>query len=109
MSTRAGPPGWGRGGGGTEAPREKRARPPAAGLASVCGVHVGTLLHVAAAALGLSALLVSSATAYDTVRWLGAAYLVWLGVRRLLARDEDVPEAAAGPDARRPACRHHTA
>jgi threonine/homoserine/homoserine lactone efflux protein len=73
----------------------------AAGLASVCGVHVGTLLHVTAAALGLSALLVSSATAYDTVRWLGAAYLVWLGVRRLLARDEDVPEAAAGPDARR--------
>lgn len=73
----------------------------AAGLASVCGVHVGTLLHVAAAALGLSALLVSSATAYDTVRWLGAAYLVWLGVRRLLARDEDVPEAVAGPDAHR--------
>ena len=73
----------------------------AAGLASVCGVHVGTLVHVAAAALGLSALLVSSATAYDTVRWLGAAYLVWLGVRRLLARDEDLP-AAAGPDTRRP-------
>ncbi|HKQ03024.1 MAG TPA: LysE family translocator [Actinomycetes bacterium] len=73
----------------------------AAGLASVCGVHVGTLLHVTAAALGLSALLVSSATAYDTVRWLGAAYLVWLGVRRLLARDENVPEAVAGPDARR--------
>jgi threonine/homoserine/homoserine lactone efflux protein len=72
----------------------------AAGLASVCGVHVGTLVHVAAAALGLSALLVSSATAYDTVRWLGAAYLVWLGVRRLLARDEDNPPAA-GADARR--------
>jgi threonine/homoserine/homoserine lactone efflux protein len=60
----------------------------AAGLASVCGVHVGTLLHVTAAALGLSALLVSSAAAYDTVRWLGAAYLVWLGLRRLLAKDE---------------------
>jgi threonine/homoserine/homoserine lactone efflux protein len=73
----------------------------AAGLASVCGVHVGTLLHVAAAALGLSALLVSSATAYDTVRWLGAAYLVWLGVRRLLARDEDIPAAAADHDAHR--------
>jgi threonine/homoserine/homoserine lactone efflux protein len=72
----------------------------AAGLASVCGVHVGTLVHVAAAALGLSALLVSSATAYDTVRWLGAAYLVWLGVRRLLARDED-DLAAAGSGARR--------
>jgi threonine/homoserine/homoserine lactone efflux protein len=72
----------------------------AAGLASVCGVHVGTLLHVAAAALGLSALLVSSATAYHTVRWLGAAYLIWLGVRRLLARDEDGAGAAAGPGPR---------
>jgi threonine/homoserine/homoserine lactone efflux protein len=70
----------------------------AAGLASVCGVHVGTLVHVAAAALGLSALLVSSATAYHTVRWLGAAYLIWLGVRRLLARDEDArPEADRRP------------
>ena len=69
----------------------------AAGLASVCGVHVGTLLHVAAAALGLSALLVSSATAYHTVRWLGAAYLIWLGIRRLLARDEDGPGSGAGP------------
>jgi threonine/homoserine/homoserine lactone efflux protein len=72
----------------------------AAGLASVCGVHVGTLVHVAAAALGLSALLVSSATAYHAVRWLGAAYLIWLGVRRLLARDEDTP-AAPGPSTRR--------
>jgi threonine/homoserine/homoserine lactone efflux protein len=72
----------------------------AAGLASVCGVHVGTLLHVAAAALGLSALLVSSATAYHAVRWLGAAYLVWLGVRRLLARDEEAA-VATGPGPRR--------
>jgi threonine/homoserine/homoserine lactone efflux protein len=67
----------------------------AAGLASVGGIHVGTLVHVAAAALGLSALLVSSATAYNAVRWVGAAYLVWLGVRRLLARDEDVLPGAA--------------
>jgi threonine/homoserine/homoserine lactone efflux protein len=71
-----------------------------AGLASVGGIHVGTLVHVAAAAFGLSALLVSSATAYNVVRWVGAAYLIWLGVRRLLARDED-HAAAAGPDARR--------
>jgi threonine/homoserine/homoserine lactone efflux protein len=60
----------------------------AAGLASVAGIHVGTLVHVVAAALGLSALLVSSAAAYNTVRWLGAAYLVWLGLQRLLARRE---------------------
>jgi len=72
----------------------------AAGLASVGGIHVGTLVHVAAAALGLSALLVSSATAYNAVRWLGAAYLVWLGVRRLLARDEELA-ATAGLEARR--------
>jgi threonine/homoserine/homoserine lactone efflux protein len=72
----------------------------AAGLASVCGVHVGTLVHVAAAALGLSALLVSSASAYHAVRWLGAAYLIWLGVRRLLAHDEGAL-AAPGPGARR--------
>jgi threonine/homoserine/homoserine lactone efflux protein len=64
----------------------------AAGFASVAGIHVGSLLHVAAAALGLSALLVSSALAFDAVRYLGAAYLVWLGLQRLLARDE-----AAGP------------
>jgi threonine/homoserine/homoserine lactone efflux protein len=64
----------------------------AAGFASVAGIHVGSLLHIAAAALGLSALLVSSALAFDTVRYLGAAYLVWLGLQRLLARDE-----AAGP------------
>jgi threonine/homoserine/homoserine lactone efflux protein len=67
----------------------------AAGLASVCGIHVGSLLHVAAAALGLSALLVSSALAYDAVRYLGAAYLVWLGVQRLLARHEDAGPAGA--------------
>ena len=70
----------------------------AAGLASVGGIHVGTLVHVAAAAFGLSALLVSSATAYNAVRWIGAAYLVWLGVRRLLAREEDAAAiAGAGP------------
>jgi threonine/homoserine/homoserine lactone efflux protein len=76
----------------------------AAGLASVLGVHLGTLLHVTAAALGLSALLVSSAAAYETVRWLGAAYLVWLGVRRLLARDEEL-EAASAVRSRSPGLR----
>jgi threonine/homoserine/homoserine lactone efflux protein len=70
----------------------------AAGLASLGGIHVGTLVHVAAAALGLSALLVSSATAYNAVRWVGAAYLVWLGIQRLLAHDEGArPEADNRP------------
>jgi threonine/homoserine/homoserine lactone efflux protein len=72
----------------------------AAGLASVGGIHVGTLVHVTAAALGLSALLVSSATAYNAVRFVGAAYLIWLGFRRLLARDER-SGPAKGPHASR--------
>jgi threonine/homoserine/homoserine lactone efflux protein len=50
------------------------------------GVHVGTLVHVGAAAIGLSAVLVASATAFTVVKWLGAAYLVYLGVRRILDR-----------------------
>ena len=67
-----------------------------AGLASVLGVETGTLVWVCAAAAGLSALLASSAVAFDAVRYAGAAYLVYLGVRTLRARDDDdAPEPAA--------------
>ena len=58
------------------------------GLASVAGIHLGTLVHVAAATVGLSALVVASAVAFSTVKYAGAAYLIYLGVRRLLARAE---------------------
>jgi threonine/homoserine/homoserine lactone efflux protein len=56
-----------------------------AGLVSVLGICSGTLFHVMAAALGISALLVSSALAFGTVKLLGAGYLVVLGIRTLLA------------------------
>jgi threonine/homoserine/homoserine lactone efflux protein len=53
------------------------------GLISALGIGVGTLIHTAAAAVGLSALLVSSATAFSVVKYLGAAYLVYLGIQKL--------------------------
>lgn len=59
-----------------------------AGIVSTLGVAVGTLFHVAAAALGISALLVSSALAFNVVKYLGAAYLIYLGIRKLLTRQE---------------------
>lgn len=59
-----------------------------AGMMSTLGVGVGTLFHVAAAALGVSALLVSSALAFNIVKYLGAAYLIYLGLRKLFGDDK---------------------
>src|ERR671937_1717536 len=68
------------------------------GLASVAGIHLGTLVHVAAATSGLSALIVASAVASGVVKYVGAAYLVYLGLRRLLERSpETKPEGRREP------------
>lgn len=64
-----------------------------AGLVSVLGIEVGNFVHVLAATLGLSAILRSSPLAFLIVKYLGAAYLVYLGVRRLLTRT-NLPQSA---------------
>jgi threonine/homoserine/homoserine lactone efflux protein len=62
-----------------------------AGIVSALGIASGGLVHVAAATVGLSALIASSATAFTVVKLVGAVYLIAVGIRRILLRDE--PEA----------------
>src|SRR5215213_11898782 len=64
---------------------------------STMAIGVGDFRHVFAATLGLSALLASSATAFAVVKYAGAAYLVYLGLRTLLARDGGSERTAAAP------------
>lgn len=56
-----------------------------AGLASVLGLSIGALFHVAAATAGLSAILLTSATAFGFVKALGAGYLIYLGIRTIIS------------------------
>ncbi len=68
-----------------------------AGLVSMLGIQTGGLVHVAAASVGLSALLLSSTVAFNVVKFAGAAYLIFLGLRKLLGRDRFDPTGERPP------------
>lgn len=67
------------------------------GIHSSIGTFVGGLFHVFAAALGVSAILAASAVAFHTVKYAGAAYLVWLGIRMIRKRNEEIVTAPCRP------------
>lgn len=60
-------------------------------LASMLGIETGALFHVAAAALGLSAVVASSTVAYSVIKYAGAAYLIYLGIKTLRNHDDSNP------------------
>ncbi|WP_373990410.1 LysE family translocator [Duganella sp. BuS-21] len=70
-----------------------------AGSAAALGIGAGTMVHVLAAALGLSALLSTSATAFTVVKWVGAAYIVYMGIGMLRAQRREEGDASASADA----------
>ena len=65
------------------------------GVAAAVGISTGCLTHVFAAAVGLSALLMASATAFNAVKWIGAAYLCYVGLTMLLSRARPTDETAS--------------
>src|ERR1700719_3416971 len=67
------------------------------GIHSSLGTFIGGLFHVFAAALGVSAILAASALAFHTVKYAGAAYLVWLGIRMIRTRNAEVPVETFAP------------
>jgi threonine/homoserine/homoserine lactone efflux protein len=77
-----------------------------AGVAAALGVAAGCFVHITAAALGLSAMLLTSATLFTLLKWLGAAYLIYLGARMLRGSfqpGDDGPNAAGDAPASLPA------
>jgi threonine/homoserine/homoserine lactone efflux protein len=61
------------------------------GILSSLGTFAGGMFHVFAAAFGISAILAASAVAFHTVKYAGAAYLVWLGIRMIRTRNAEMP------------------
>ena len=73
----------------------------AAGIISSLGIAAGSLVHTLAVALGLAGLLRAVPIAFEIVKWVGAAYLIWLGVRALRTRGPATERVAVTPASRR--------
>ncbi|MGW0364184.1 LysE family translocator [Streptomyces sp. NPDC002990] len=73
-----------------------------AAFASAVGVELGTLVHVLGTVVGVSALVATSTLAFNVVKYAGAAYLVYLGVRTLLSKSDTVGERPSGTDGHQP-------
>lgn len=71
------------------------------GLASCFGTGIGGMLHVLAAALGISLLIAQSALAFSLVKYVGAAYLIYLGARMLLRKNHELEAATVSPQGAR--------
>ena len=69
-----------------------------AGVVAALGITTGCFVHIFAAAVGVSALMAASATAFTVLKWLGAAYLVYVGVRLLLSKSDSAIKLEAGYD-----------
>ena len=67
-----------------------------AGVVAALGINAGCFVHIFAAAVGVSALLAASATAFTVLKWAGAAYLLWVGVKLLFAKA--APQRWVSPD-----------
>ncbi len=72
-----------------------------AGLAAVAGLTIGNSVHAIAASVGLSAVIATSATAFNTVKWLGAGYLVYVGVRTLMSKPSEIDATQPGVSPKR--------
>src|SRR6266404_5415460 len=67
------------------------------GIQSALGTFFGGLFHVFAAALGVSAILAASAVAFHTVKYAGAAYLIFLGIKMIRSRNTEIPPETTAP------------
>ena len=63
-------------------------------LAAVAGLEIGNFMHVIAATVGLSAVIATSAAAFSVVKWIGAGYLVYIGIRTLVKRPQPLTQVS---------------